>query len=141
MNTYIIHGQSFKGNVILEYDHNDIIKRIEFECEMSSEQHVKFIKNIPLSEATFLEVATRSGVVFSVVPPDLSFERFWNTYAYKVGDKSRTEKLWNKFTEAEKTTALKIIPVYNAFLQRKNLDKAYPETWLNQKRFLTNEYK
>lgn len=135
MNTYIIHGQSFKGNVILEYDHNDIIKRIEFECEMSSEQHVKFIKNIPLKEATFLDVATRSGVVFSVKPPDLSFEKFWNAYAYKVGDKNRSEKLWNKFSDAEKITALKVIPIYNLFLRTKNLDKAYPETWLNQKRF------
>lgn len=140
MNKYIIHGQSFKGNVTLEYDFNERLKQILFECEMTDKQHLLFIKNIPLFENDFLDRASRSGVVFSTIPADLSFTAFWNAYNYKVGDKSRSEKLWNKLSESEKVTALKAIPAYNYFLNTKKLDKTYPETWLNQKRFLTNEY-
>lgn len=92
MNTYIIHGQTFAGNVTLEYDHNDRLKLILFECSMSDQQHAQFIRAIPLMEDDFLYRAKRSGVVYSTIPPDLSFERFWNAYNYKVGDKTRTKK-------------------------------------------------
>lgn len=131
MNCYIIHGQSFKGNVTLEYDHNDRLVLISFECEMTDAQHTQFIKAVPLFEADFIERATKSGVVYTVKPVDLSFELFWNTYNYKVGDKGRAEKLWTKLSEAEKVCALKAIPAYNRFLQLKNVGKAYAETWLN----------
>jgi hypothetical protein len=140
MNKYIIHGQSFSGNVTLEYDCNDRLKLILFECEMNDKQHEQFVRAIPLSEADFLNRATRSGVIFSTVPADLSFATFWQKYNYKVGDKARAEKLWNKLSESERVTALKSILHYNKFLQIKKLDKAYAETWLSQKRFLTNEY-
>jgi hypothetical protein len=125
---------------MLEYDHNDRLKSILFDCEMTDKQHAQFIRVIPLFEADFLERANRSKVVYSTVPADLSFSAFWNAYAYKVGDKARAEKLWNKLSEAEKVTALKAIPAYNYFLKTKKIDKTYAETWLNQKRFLTNEY-
>lgn len=73
MNKYIIHGQSFSGNVTLEYDYNDRLNLILFECEMNDKQHEQFVRAIPLSEADFLNRATRSGVIFSTVPVDLSF--------------------------------------------------------------------
>lgn len=138
MNTYIIHGQTFKGNVTLQYDESDRLRMIILDTEMTDEQHSRFIRQIPLFEKDFLYRAERSGIHLSVQPPDLSFEVFWKKYDYKVGNKQRTEKLWNTLSDAEKVSALRAVPFYNNFLGIKRLDKAYPETWLNQKRFLTN---
>lgn len=140
MAKYIIHGQSFKGDVTLEYDFDGRLKMMLFDCEMSERDHLQFVRNMDINEANFLERAKRGRAVYDVIPNDLSFEKFWNTYNYKVGNKLRAEKLWDKMKETERVSVLKAIPKYNWYLNQKNIDKAYPETWLSQKRFLTNEY-
>lgn len=75
------------------------------------------------------------------VPLDLSFEKFWNTYNYKVGNKGKAQKLWKLLNQEDKIKALCRVTSYNYFLQiNPNTEKIYPERYLSQRRF-ENEYK
>ena len=76
--------------------------------------------------------------IFIVQPvtADLSFEKFWNTYGNKVGNKKRSKRLWGQLNPTERARALAYIKVYDNYLwQNKGIAKAYPETYLNQKRW------
>jgi len=70
---------------------------------------------------------------------DLSFERFWNLYGYKVGAKDRVKKKWERLPEGEKILALGSIPRYRRFTEQKHIDMTYPETYIDQRRW-ENEY-
>jgi len=76
--------------------------------------------------------------VFKVekVVPDLSFKKFWNDYAHKQGKKARAERLWKQLSLTERAKALAYIKKYDNFLYtNKGIAKAYPETYLSQKRW------
>jgi hypothetical protein len=75
------------------------------------------------------------------IQDDTTFPGFWNAYNYKVGNKKRAEKLWTLLNEQEKLLALSSIRKYDRYLaQRPKMEKAYPETWLAQRRW-ENEFK
>ena len=80
----------------------------------------------------------RQVKIFNVHPvtPDLSFKKFWDTYGHKQGKKARAERLWKQLSLAEKAKAMAYIRTYDNFLyMNKGIAKAYPETYLNQKRW------
>lgn len=70
---------------------------------------------------------------------DYSFERFWNLYGYKVGSKDRVKKKWDRLPEGEKILALGSIPRYRRFAESKHIEMAYPETYIDQRRW-ENEF-
>lgn len=70
---------------------------------------------------------------------DYCFERFWNLYGYKVGNKARVQKKWDRLPEGEKILALAAIPKYRRFCESKHIELAYPETYIDQRRW-ENEY-
>jgi hypothetical protein len=136
MNKYIIHGQSFNGDVTLVYDYDKRLKSIEFDCDMTDKQHAQFIAQMPLMEDDFIERAKRGGAKYTLAPTDLSFDAIWNKYNYKVGNKSRAEKLWNTLNDAERTKVFASLSRYNYYLKQKpQIEKLYLETYLSQKRY------
>ena len=66
---------------------------------------------------------------------DLSFEKFWNTYAYKRGNLARSKKLWAKLSEQERILALGFIAKLRVVYEQERKDMPYPETYLSQKRW------
>ena len=133
---------NFQGNrkILLGYEEG-ILREFKIEGQIT-DQDIKFMKDeLPWREyfLTRFEKTTRGKVTKITV--DLSFAAFWNAYTYKVGNKPRTEKLWEKLSDVDKAQAMKSIPVYDQFLaMHPNQDKAYPETYLSQRRF-ENNYK
>jgi hypothetical protein len=90
-----------------------------------------------------LRTSTKHGNDYTIseCAPDTSFTSFWEDYNYKVGSKAKAEKLWNAMTESERVAALSAIGKYGRWLTLKNnMEKAYPETWLRQRRW-ENNYK
>lgn len=73
------------------------------------------------------------------IPEDLSFERFWEEYSYKVGNKKAIEKQFNALPESDKIAAFKAIPRYHRFLSVTPIAQAMASTWLKQERW-TNDY-
>ncbi len=129
------------ATITFEYTEKGLLKSIVFDNVNQDQmiwvgehlpQHLEIMK---LWEQKFSNIFT-----FSKIAEDLSFDAFWNQYAYKVGNKTRARKLWEKLKEQEKSAVMKSIGRYENFLRNHpGMGKAYPETFLNQKRW-ENEF-
>jgi hypothetical protein len=110
--------------------------------EWFSEQQITWMLNtVPTSEPRLGELDSyMPRFKVQKIEEDLSFERFWNDYGYKVGKKERCQMLWRILSDADKSSCLKAIKKYNRWLLDKNIDRVYPETFLSQRRW-ENEFK
>lgn len=99
------------------------------------------LERLPITLEELKTIVAKCKYECVEVPEDLSFNRFWETYNYKIGNKKRAEQLWKALTDEEKIQVLLAIPKYDRWLKTKNgIEKLYPETFLNQRRF-ENQYK
>lgn len=70
---------------------------------------------------------------------DVTFERFWNLYGKKVGNKAGVAKKWEKLSWEERVLAIGCIGRMRRYYEKKGLDLPYPETYINQRRW-ENEF-
>lgn len=132
---YILTSKQLEGSLLFEYE-NGIIKQFTNEAKMTVPQLKWLADHFPVAEKMLIKMARQYGWQLREVQQDLSFEAFWNRYAYKVGNKKRAERLWNKLSEANKIKALNYLSYYDGFLlNNPSINKLYPETYLNQERW------
>ncbi len=125
-----------EANCIIAYQRQALYS-IEFAGEFQDGQKAWLLLNTPLRATDFGEAfSNQAKFRYHEIVSDMSFKTFWETYNYKTGNKRRAERLWETMTEAERSQALQKIPKYNySIAQSNNREKAYPETWLNQRRW------
>lgn len=141
MTKYNIEIREILGFVVLGYT-DGRVSLISFENSNFLNYHVaKFLAIFPILEQDlYILKKQHSNITITKQPQDLSFDRFWTVYNYKVGKKAKAEKLWTEMSLDERSAALIAVVKYNKWMNQKSIEKAYPETWLNQKRW-ENEYK
>lgn len=66
--------------------------------------------------------------------PEIPFEKFWDLYGKKVGDKPKCEKKWLKLKPEERKRIMQVLPAWLSQFQDKQY-QPYPATFLNQKRW------
>jgi hypothetical protein len=140
MRQFIITSNRFTGELIFKYDLNDVLCGFDNNAHLSESQFLSTMRNLPLNLKQLQDWGSSPGVTLSEIPLDLSFMAFWSKYAYKVGDKKRCEKLWDKLDDAKKTKAMISIQKYKKFCYDQNIPCVYPERYISQERFL-NEFK
>ena len=129
-----------EGSLSFAYKENGRLCIIDWtDMDVNDATVARVLTTIPLHERLVNDFGKTDKVKITKQPEDLSFERFWNLYAYKVGKIDRCKKLWSALTDAEKSLNLRQIPKYNNWLSGKSIDKAYPSTWLSERRW-ENEY-
>lgn len=138
MKTYLIHlseRSPYVGCFRVTYTDDHLMKAIENLTNIDTESELfSRLSKIPLSDE-HLPALKAKGIRIDVVPPNLSFDHFWNSYGYKYGDKKRAEKLWSALTDADRIKALASIKAYNLWLSKTTIAKLYPETYLSQRRW------
>lgn len=134
---YILTNKKLAGKILFEFTSKGLLKSfiIEEEDDVDGKLVKWFLNYMPLHEKAM--TAHPYTTVFDVekVAADLSFKAFWNTYAYKVGNKKRAEKLWAALTEPERAQAMAAAVNYKRWLSTRSQEQAYAETWLKQRRF------
>lgn len=140
MNTYSLTSPKFEGALLFRYDDKGWLIYYENKAQLDEGQLTFVLKNLPRGYGDLVDFATKTKSTTTIIPQDLSFAVFWKKYDHKVGKKDRAEKLWNSYSETERANILKSISAYDAYLAKTNQNKAYPETYLSQKRH-ENEYK
>ena len=137
MKTYLLTSSRFTGHIVFKYNLNSGLDAFEINAELSEVQRAWLYNNFPLiyEDLVFLASGKNSTMKVTYVPEDLSFERFWKSYAYKVGKMDRARKLWELLKEDDKVKALNYLTKYDLFLDKTGTNKLYPETYLNQKRW------
>lgn len=134
---YLLSSKRSGDIAMLEYDDRGIIKAVNFLNEEMNTNQVKFIFDNALLKSDLPAmlglINTKDQTAFiEEVTQDLSFERFWEEYAYKVGKKDRCKRKWESMPDEEKVKALKHLKKYSFFLaERPHMEKKYPETYLN----------
>lgn len=138
MRKYVLTSPGFTGELIFGYNSEGILVLFENSAELQT-AHLQYLqRNFPFV-ADELAKVVQKGKLTEIT--DLSFDKFWKEYAYKVGNKARTEKLWIKLQESERIAVFEALPKYNYFLKtHQSLEKVYPETFLSQRRW-ENEYR
>ncbi len=137
MRKYVLTSKRFEGSLIFEYDAEGILVCFKREAELDIEQMQYLQRNFPFVD-TQLQYVVGKGEITEVT--DLSFGRFWNDYAYKVGNKNKAEKLWLQLSESEKLAVLDSLKRYNYYLKIRNIAKVYPERYLLHRRW-ENDFK
>lgn len=63
----------------------------------------------------------------------LTFNTFWDTYNYKLGNKKKAEQLFKQLSETDKAKAISYISKYDNTLKLTSISKAHATTYLNQR--------
>lgn len=130
-------------NYYLKYNEHGDLYHVEFrdlEESMTAAQRGWIWQFIPKTIEE-LEVRRKvKGVKITEVEMDLSFDAFWNLYAYKVGNKKRAKVSWDKLDDATRLIVLQKVKEYQYFLKHKSYDMVFPERFLSEKRY-ENDYK
>ena len=119
------------------YDADGDLLSIKFDETTNAIQRNWFLSLIGVRYEGLLNIYQKvkeKGVECELVeiPSNLSFDAFWEAYAYKVGKKERVKKKWDAMPESERTKALAHIKKYNYFLsERPHMERKYAETYLN----------
>ncbi|WP_238783738.1 hypothetical protein [Blattabacterium cuenoti] len=133
---YIFRSSLFSGEIVFKYDLNGALREIIFPEKLSFSHYIWIGRFLPYNESIISKMkSTRASFSIEEIPIDLSFNRFWIDYQYKVGKKKMAESIWNRMSLSDRIKALSYIPKYLDHIKRTGHDQAYPTTYLNQRYF------
>lgn len=143
MKDFVFTSEKIDGEVFFRYNTAGLLYHFELRGNWPKEHQMFMLEKMPftLHELMYDFMPARGkDAKLAEIRQDLSFETFWNAYNHKVGNRTRTAKLWDSMTDDERLNSLASLYRYERFLAFKKQDKAYPETYLHQRRW-ENEYK
>lgn len=135
MKKYLVTHKKSAITFLFVFDKNDVI--VEYKSDfVSNDKTAEFLRAYFPFESKNLDYFKKSKHFnIELLEQNLSFKSFWDAYNYKVGNKRRTEKIWNALTDVDKAKAINYIKRYDNWLLQGNIQKLYPETYLYQKRY------
>lgn len=135
---YILTGKSSPVKVVFKYDLNGLLTGFEIEGVEDEKQlaHLFWSERFPFpyAERHIPDVEALGWFNITKVEDDLSFERFWRVYGLKVS-KKKAEKLWERLSKADRIKVFLHLPKYETYLQKKGIEKAYPDTYLRNAKY------
>lgn len=145
LTTYRVTGKKTAIAFIFKYDLNGDLKVFEIVGEPLNEMQKVWLfgtYRFPIDEKKII-LWTKSPDFISrfkveKIAADLSFDRLWEQYNYKMGKKDAL-KVFNKLKEPEIIKVFLSLKSYEAHLKRTGQAKAYLATYLN-KEYYNNEY-
>jgi hypothetical protein len=140
MQKIILTSDNFTGEIIVEYDFNGYLIKYENLADLNEAQQKFFYQNFPAYGDKFNELIHKAqSIKVEHIPTDLSFDKIWEEYDYKIGKKDKTSQLWSKLSTGERIEVFKSIKHYDRYLAlKKGLDKQYLETYLRNQQYLTD---
>jgi len=136
--TYTVIGTTFTGTMIFKYDLEGFLTHFELvDAQLNEVQrNWLYTQKFPYKAERLKHFYAINNFTVTKGLPDVSFEAFYNLYAYKV-KRTRAEGLWAKLNQTEKINCLASIKPYNNWLRRQNgIAKQQPDTYISQKRWL-----
>lgn len=134
MSKYLIEFIRFDATLLMEFDSIGRITSLTANYGKMDKETADFlVKRIPREAHHIETVKNFPNVKVTEVPYDTTFQTFWNNYANKFGNKSRSNKLWEALKNPERIKAMEYIQTYNQWLLKNaGVQKKLPETYLNQ---------
>lgn len=133
---YVLSSKNWGVLLIAEYREEGTLKELKIPQVLEQEQ-LSFLLSgcttVQRLEALVNIIKSKDkSIKLEEVEVDLSFDSFWEAYAYKKGKKARVKRKWESMEEEEQLKAISYIKKYNFFLaERPHMERKYPETYLN----------
>jgi len=132
MKRYSLTSSGFEGEVIFEFDDNQLLLRFDATAaQLSDGQHIFLLKNLPVelfAIKAFVEKSPTARLEEIVVT--VNFNMFWIKYNEKIrSSKKKAERIWNRLSEIDREKAYKYIQKYEMSLLP-GTAKKYAETYL-----------
>jgi hypothetical protein len=131
MQEFIFTSKRFKGSMRFGYN-NGVMYIFENNADLNAGQIDYFEHNFPIRIENLPLIKGETGTLQETT--DLSFDNFWEKYAYKV-DRISAEKYWEKMSDEEKLNAICGISKYKYRCKLKNTAMIYPIRYLRNKRW------
>lgn len=140
MHKIIITSTKFEGSLEFEMDDQEMVRLFRNHATLDEKQQAWLSENFPITLKRLNAMLSGfRSLTGELIQTDLSFDNFWDTFDYKIGNKKRAQKLWKELSDADKLKAIQTIPAYEYYLKMKPaIEKLYPETFLSQRRFETD---
>ena len=136
MKKFLVTHKKNGKTLLFTYNLNGFLVAFKTDLNINDATVNYFNTTFPFKIAQLDHFKTSEMFRVEEIQQELSFKVFWDTYAYKNGNKNRAEKLWNALPEIEKSKAMNYIRKYHNFLLlNPSKDTLYPETYLFQKRY------
>lgn len=132
------------GAVYISFWLDNSLESIAFDIKCTAKQKTWACDIVPLAEKEdgaideYMTNLKKSGVPIELVPPDLSFQTFWDAYGIKQ-NRHRAEKIWKKMSDADKVKALLHIPKLKAYRLKMGYGPLHADSYLRDKRY-NDEY-
>lgn len=134
---YTLTSAKFTGKLVFGYT-NGLLTYFENAAQIQDTGYKWILDNFPTSPDILKKMADAIPGKMEVVPEDLSFDAFWNTYGKKA-NRHRCEPLWNKLSDADRIECLSSIKPYEGYLKRVSWRaKLDPENYLKKEAFRNN---
>ena len=123
-----------EGSLIFGFDDDERLIKFENKANLNQLQRDALYDPalFPIHFSKLAALRGKSGKIEEVV--DITFERFWSDYGYKVG-KTRAQAEWNKLKRDEQALAISRIKRYKYFCDTNDHQLLYPERYLKYRRF------
>ena len=133
---YAVTAPKRPGSLVtFEYTLTDQLVSIRFNPDATPGFKQAILLDAPLHVKDLNGKTFEGCEINKVNDVDTTFKTFWETYGYKVGNRSRVEKRWNELLQDDQILALSFIRRYRNWCERKKIEQCYPETYLNQRRW------
>jgi hypothetical protein len=129
MKLYQYFSNGYNSNVTLGY-RDGLLALVEVDSPIKlPDDHMSYFYS---NEQGFLNSVQKHKIPFSELTREITFEIFWEKYAYKVG-KAEAFEQWKKLSKVDQQAAYYFIPQYNARLKLSNEARRHPATYLHKK--------
>lgn len=142
MRKFVLTSQMFTGSVTFGFNEDGWLNYFNNEADFDNTQHgwlLNIEKNVFPRHVSQIEALAKviKGRL-EEVPPDLSFDAFWDAYGKKINRK-RAELLYKKMSEPQRLKCILSIKPYQNYLGRvKWRTQADPDTYLRNENYETD---
>jgi hypothetical protein len=142
MTKYILTSEMFTGHLVFGYAVDGKLSYFSNEATLADNHYDWLARNFPLQLSALPVLKGNKGTAtITEVPPDLSFDAFWNGLPKgKKINRKRCLTLWDKMNEATQMLAIAKWSEYEKFCHKNSRILADPETYLIKEYYL-NEWR
>ena len=130
MSKYLLTFPGIEGEIEFVYDDGEILQNVAFNGNFPIDMRGAILRMAPTTPERMQSINWKTGVV-TPIEAMVTFEMFWNRYNDKArSSKVKTERVWNKMPEGERTKAYRYINRYKSSIPQ-GVCMKYATTYLN----------
>ena len=133
MNGYLLTHDRFDGEVELGFNSAGLLIKWYIKGDVTIKVQEWLITHLP-TEEKWVKAFEGKGFKVKLLPPDLSFNTFYDKYNNKNG-KLEAERAWKRLPDGLKMRALERIRAYDQYCTTSGIKKQYPATYINKRTF------